>query len=56
MQRLLPRLALFLGDIVQAIETAIAVLGATTQKYVAGRSQPRPARNAKPHPSCSYKC
>jgi hypothetical protein len=55
MQRLLPRLALFLGDIAHAIQTAIAVLGATSQKFVPGQSKPRPQRRIKPHPSCSYK-
>jgi hypothetical protein len=55
MQRLLPRLALFLGDVVLAIQTAIAVLGATSQKFVPGQSKPRAQRHIKPHPSCSYK-
>lgn len=55
MQRLLPRLVLFLGNIVSAINQAIDVLGATSQRFVPGRSQPRPPRHVKPHPSCSYK-
>ena len=55
MQRVLPRLALFLGDVAAAINDAIAMLGANSQRFIPGRSQPRPPRHDKPHPSCSYK-
>jgi DDE family transposase len=55
MQRVLPRLALFLGNVAAAISDAIAMLGANSQRFVPGRSQPRPPKHAKPHPSCSYK-
>lgn len=55
MQRLLPRLALFIGDMCASIADAIGMLGANTQRMVSGRSQPRPSRHVKPHPSCSYK-
>jgi hypothetical protein len=55
MRRLLPRLVLFIGDVGAAIADAIAILGATSQRFVSGRSQPRPTRHVKPHPSCSYK-
>lgn len=55
MQRVLPRLALFIGDICATIQEAIAILGASSQRFVPGRSQPRPPRHVKPHPSCSYK-
>jgi len=55
MQRVLPRMLLFIGDVCAAIADAIVMLGANTQRVVLGRSQPRPPRHVKPHPSCSYK-
>ena len=55
MQRLLPRLVLCIGDVRAAISEAIALLAATSQRFVPGRSQPRPVRHLKPHPSCAYK-
>ena len=55
MQRALPRLVLCLGDVLATIRDAISVLAAAYQRFVAGRSQPRPVRHIKPHPSCSYK-
>ena len=55
MQRLLPRLVLFIGDVCDVITTAVAMLGATSQRFVPGRSRPRPAHHLKPHPSVAYK-
>lgn len=55
MQRVLPRLTLLLGDLLTSIRDAIAALGANHQRFRPGRSQPRPARHVKPHPSCAYK-
>jgi hypothetical protein len=55
MQRLLPRLVLLIGDVCAAITDAIALLGATSQRFAPRRSQPRPAHHVKPHPSCAYK-
>ena len=55
MQRVLPRLVLWIGDVATAITDAITLLGRTSQRFVKGRSQPRPARHVKPHPSCAYK-
>jgi Transposase DDE domain len=55
MQRLLPRLVLCIGDVAADIAQAVTLLGQTTQRFVQGRSQPRPARHVKPHPSCAYK-
>lgn len=55
MQRLLPRLVLFIGDVASAIAQAIAALGTVTQRFAPGRSRPRPAHHIKPHPSCVYK-
>lgn len=55
MQRPLPRLVLFIGDVCQLIVEAIDLLCACSQRFVPGRSRPRPAHHVKPHPSCSYK-
>lgn len=55
MQRLLPRLVLLIGDVAAAIAEALALLGATTQRFVPRRSRPRPAHHVKPHPSYAYK-
>src|SRR3954449_1008712 len=38
MHRLLPRLVLFIGDVAQLIADAIALLGASSQRFVPGRS------------------
>ncbi len=53
--RLLPTIVLFIGDVFAAIRDAIALLGRTTQRFVPGRSQPRPPRRVKPHPRFAYK-
>ena len=55
MQRVLPRLVMCLGNVLAEIKLAIAMLGANYQRFVPGRSQPRPPHHIKPHPSCSYK-
>lgn len=55
MQRVLPRLVLLIGDVASTIAEAITLLGNTSQRFVTGRSQPRPPRHFKPHPSCAYK-
>ena len=55
MQRLLPRLVLLIGDLRATITNATHMLATTSQRFVLGRSQPRPHRHAKPHPSCAYK-
>ena len=55
MQRLLPRLVLFVGDVLADIAAAVQTLGATSQRFLRGRSQPRPPRHVKPHPACAYK-
>ena len=55
MRSLLPRLVLLIGDVRHAVADAIAILGASTQRFVPGRSQPRPSHHVKPHPSCAYK-
>jgi len=55
MQRLLPRLVLFVGDVLSDINSAARLLAATSQRFVRGRSQPRPPRHVKPHPTSAYK-
>jgi hypothetical protein len=55
LQHLLPRLMLFIGDVCAALDDAMRLLGATSQRFVPGRSRPRPSRHVKPHPSCAYK-
>ena len=55
MQRLLPRLVLFIDDAAAAIRHAVTLLASTTHRFVPGRSQPRPAHHVKPHPSQAYK-
>lgn len=53
--RLLPRILLFVGDVLATISDAIMMLGTVTQRFVPGRSQPRPAHHVKPHPRYAYK-
>ncbi len=53
--RLLPGLVQFIGDVAQIIADAIALLRATPQRFVPGRSRPRSPHHVKPHPSCAYK-
>ena len=55
MQRVLQRLEICLGNVLAKIKHAITMLGANYQRFVPGRSQPRPAHHVKPHPSCAYK-
>jgi len=55
MPRLLPRVLLFVGDVLAAIDDAISLLGTVTQRFVPGRSRPRPPHHVKPHPRYAYK-
>jgi hypothetical protein len=55
LQRTLPRLVLLIGDFVATIADALRSLAANTQRFIAGRSRPRPAHHSKPHPSAVYK-
>ena len=55
LQRLLPSLVLFLGNVAAVIADTITLLGATYQRFVRARSRPRPAHQVKPHPSAVYK-
>ena len=53
--RLLAPVLLALGDVAKAIGDALDLLSCTTQKYIPGRSRPRPTHTVKPHPSVVYK-
>jgi Transposase DDE domain len=55
LQRTLPRLVLLIGDFVATFTDALRSLAANTQRFIAGRSRPRPAHHVKPHPSAVYK-
>jgi hypothetical protein len=55
LQRTLPRLVLLIGDFVATIADALRSLAANTQRFIAGRSRPRPTHHVKPHPSAVYK-
>jgi len=53
--RLLPRILLFVGDVLATIDDAITLLGTVTQRFTPGRSRPRPPNHVKPHPRYAYK-
>jgi hypothetical protein len=55
LQRALPALILIVGDWLACLRDVLIQLGANTQRYIRGRSQPRPASPVKPHPSVAYK-
>lgn len=51
----LARMLVFVGDVAQLLEQVLALLARNTQRRRPGRSQPRPNRHVKPHPSTVYK-
>jgi hypothetical protein len=55
LQRLLARMVLGLGCLVKLLEQAFALLGANSHRRIPERSQPRPKRHTKPHPTLAYK-
>jgi hypothetical protein len=55
LQRTLPRLVLLIGDFFATLAEALRLLGANTQRFIPGRSRPRPVHHVKPHPSAVYK-
>ncbi len=55
LQRALPRLVLAVGDFVATFHEVLDLLAGNTQRFVPGRSRPRPAHHLKPHPSAVYK-
>ena len=55
LQRTLPRLVLLIGDFFATLADALHLLGANTQRFIPGRSRPRPVHHVKPHPSAVYK-
>ncbi len=55
LQRTLPRLVLLLGDFIATVEDVLRLLGTATQRFIPGRSRPRPPHHVKPHPSAVSK-
>lgn len=55
LQRTLPRLVLIIGDFFATLADVLRLLGANTQRFIPGRSRPRPVHHVKPHPSAVYK-
>jgi hypothetical protein len=55
LQRELPRLILMIGDFIATITDVLRLMGSTAQRFIPGRSRPRPAHHVKPHPSAAYK-
>lgn len=55
LQRVLPRVVLGMGCLLDLLDHAIAMLTAHTHRRVKNRSQPRPQRRVKPHPHLAYK-
>jgi DDE family transposase len=55
MQRALPRLVLAVGDFFATFCEVLDLLATNTQRFIPGRSRPRPAHHVKPHPSAVYK-
>lgn len=53
-QQALPRLVLCIGDLVVDVYHAITLLQCVTQRFVTGRSRPRPPRHVKPRSSGAY--
>jgi hypothetical protein len=54
-QRAIPRLLMAVGDFFATLNQVLTLLGATTQRFVAGRLSPRPPNHSKPHPNLAYK-
>jgi Transposase DDE domain len=54
-QRSIPRLLLLVGDFIATLGEVLHLLAANTQRFIAGRSRPRPSHHVKPHPSAVYK-
>jgi hypothetical protein len=55
LQRTLPRLVLIIGDFFATVADVLRLLGTNTQRFIPGRSRPRPVHQVKPHPSAVYK-
>lgn len=55
LQHALPRLLLMIGDFCATLFDTLRHLARNTQRFIPGRSRPRPAHHVKPHPSLAYK-
>lgn len=52
---MLPKVLLFVGDVVAAVHEAIQMIGRARQRQRPGRSSPRPSDPIKPHARLAYK-
>jgi hypothetical protein len=55
LQHALPRLLLMIGDFCATLRDTLRHLARNTQRFIPGRSRPRPAHHVKLHPSLVYK-
>ena len=55
MQRMLPAVLLFVGDVITTIDNTIDLLASTVKRVIPGRTSPRPDRHVKPHARFAYK-
>ncbi len=55
LHRMLPSVLLMVGDVLDLIANTLALLAANTQRFIPGRSRPRPTDRFKPHPRYAYK-
>jgi hypothetical protein len=49
------RLMLAVGEFSATVDEVLSLLATTTQRFVVGRSSPRPSNHTKPHPNLAYK-
>lgn len=55
LQHALPRLLLMIGDFCATLRDTLRHLARNTQRFIKGRTCPRPAHHVKPHPNLAYK-
>ncbi len=55
LQRMLPRVLLAIGDVLDLIASAIGIIGRTLHRITPGRSAPRGPDRSKPHARLAYK-
>jgi hypothetical protein len=55
LHRILPTILLMVGDAHGLIAKTLRDQAANTQRFIPGRSRPRPADCIKPNPRCAYK-
>jgi hypothetical protein len=55
LQHALPRLLLMIGDFCATLRDTLRHLARNTQRFIKGRTCPRPAHHVKPHPNLAFK-